>query len=72
MTGTEIRANSLRELGTTACSIRTHRIPCPVVCGWSPSGVFARQLPRHENAAPDRIWRHFLDATGTLHITTPA
>ena len=26
---------------------------------------------RYENATPDRIWRHFLDATGTLHITEP-
>jgi transposase len=31
--------------------------------------LFARQLPRYERATPDRIWRHFLDATGTLHIT---
>ena len=27
------------------------------------------QAPRYENATPDTIWRHFLDATGTLHIT---
>jgi hypothetical protein len=27
------------------------------------------KLDRYENATPDRIWRHFLDATGTLHIT---
>jgi hypothetical protein len=31
--------------------------------------VLARDLPRYENATPDRIWRHFLDATGTLHVT---
>jgi transposase len=31
--------------------------------------LLARKLPRYENATPDRIWRHFLDATGTLHIT---
>lgn len=31
--------------------------------------LFARKLPRYEHATPDRIWRHFLDATGTLHIT---
>jgi hypothetical protein len=31
--------------------------------------LFARDLPRYEHATPDRIWRHFLDATGTLHIT---
>lgn len=31
--------------------------------------LFARDLPRYEQATPDRIWRHFLDATGTLHIT---
>jgi len=31
--------------------------------------LLARQLPRYQNATPDRIWRHFLDATGTLHIT---
>jgi len=32
--------------------------------------LLARNLPRYENATPDRIWRHFLDATGTLHITS--
>jgi transposase len=31
--------------------------------------LLARQLPRYENATPDRIWRHFLNATGSLHIT---
>ena len=31
--------------------------------------LLARQLPRYQNATPDRIWRHFLDTTGTLHIT---
>src|SRR5215472_15800271 len=31
--------------------------------------LLALKLPRYENATPDRIWRHFLDATGTLHIT---
>jgi hypothetical protein len=31
--------------------------------------LLAPKLPRYENATPDRIWRHFLDATGTLHIT---
>ena len=27
--------------------------------------LLARALPRYENATPDRIWRHFLNATGT-------
>jgi transposase len=31
--------------------------------------LLARKLDRYEQATPDRIWRHFLDATGTLHIT---
>jgi hypothetical protein len=31
--------------------------------------LLARQLPRYQNATPDRIWRHFLNATGTLHLT---
>jgi hypothetical protein len=31
--------------------------------------LLARHLPRYERATPDRIWRHFLDATGTLHTT---
>ncbi|AII10850.1 hypothetical protein [Rhodococcus opacus] len=31
--------------------------------------LLAHQLPRYEHATPDRIWRHFLDATGTLHVT---
>jgi hypothetical protein len=30
--------------------------------------LLALKLSRYENATPDRIWRHFLDATGTLHI----
>jgi hypothetical protein len=34
--------------------------------------LLARQLSRYEKATPDRIWRHFLDATGTLHITGDA
>jgi transposase len=34
--------------------------------------LLARKLPRYEHATPDTIWRHFLDATGTLHITTEA
>ena len=31
--------------------------------------LLARDLPRYEHATPDRIWRHFLDATGTVHLT---
>jgi hypothetical protein len=31
--------------------------------------LLARRLSRYENATPDRLWRHFLDATGTLHTT---
>jgi hypothetical protein len=31
--------------------------------------MLARKLPRYETATPDKIWRHFLDATGTLNIT---
>lgn len=34
--------------------------------------LLALKLPRYENATPDKIWRHFLDATGTLHITSNA
>ena len=30
--------------------------------------LLARKLDRYTNATPERIWRHFLDATGTLHI----
>ncbi len=30
--------------------------------------LLARRLPRYAHATPDRIWRHFLDSTGTLHI----
>jgi hypothetical protein len=30
--------------------------------------TLARGLPRYETATPDRIWRHFLDTTGTLHV----
>ena len=31
--------------------------------------LFARNLPRYVRATPDTIWRHFLDDSGTLHIT---
>jgi hypothetical protein len=31
--------------------------------------LLARRLPRYERATPDRIWRHFLNATGTLHLS---
>jgi len=31
--------------------------------------LLARQLPRYETATPDRLWRHFLDATGTIRTT---
>jgi hypothetical protein len=34
--------------------------------------LLARQLPRYEHTTPDRIWRHFLDSTGTLHLTDDA
>lgn len=30
--------------------------------------LLARKLPRYELATPDRIWRHFLDNTGTVTI----
>lgn len=32
--------------------------------------LLALKLDRYHNATPDKIWRHFLDATGTLHITS--
>jgi hypothetical protein len=31
--------------------------------------LLARKLTWYQTATPDKIWRHFLDATGTLHIT---
>ena len=34
--------------------------------------LLARKLPRYEHATPDRLWRHFLDSTGTLHLTDDA
>ena len=34
--------------------------------------LLARQLTRYENATPDKLWRHFLDATGTVHTTNDA
>jgi len=30
--------------------------------------LLARQLPRYEQATPDRIWRHFLDNTGKITV----
>jgi hypothetical protein len=34
--------------------------------------MLARKLPRYHSATPETIWRHFLDATGTLHISSQA
>ena len=34
--------------------------------------MLARKLSRYETATPERIWRHFLDTPGTLHITNEA
>jgi hypothetical protein len=34
--------------------------------------LFARRLPRYSRATPDTLWRHFLDDSGTLHITPDA
>ena len=31
--------------------------------------LLARKLPRYELATPDRLWRHFLDDTGTVTVT---
>ena len=30
--------------------------------------LLARKLPRYELATPDRLWRHFLDTTGTITV----
>jgi transposase len=34
--------------------------------------MLARKLSRYETATPERIWRHFLDTPGTLHVTNDA
>lgn len=34
--------------------------------------LLARRLTRYERATPDKLWRHFLDATGTIHTTKDA
>ncbi len=31
--------------------------------------LLARKLTRYQTATPDKLWRHFLDATGTVHTT---
>jgi hypothetical protein len=31
--------------------------------------LLARKLPRYQLATPDRLWRHFLDNTGTVIVT---
>lgn len=40
------------------------------VAGGNLYRLLALKLPRYETATTDKIWRHFLDATGTLHITS--
>jgi len=34
--------------------------------------MLAHKLTRYETATPERIWRHFLDTPGTLHVTDDA
>jgi transposase len=34
--------------------------------------LLARRLTRYERATPDKLWRHFLDTTGTVHATPDA
>ena len=34
--------------------------------------LLARRLQRYQRATPDKLWRHFLDATGTVHATKDA
>jgi hypothetical protein len=34
--------------------------------------LLARKLSRYETATPERIWRHFLDTPGALHVTDDA
>jgi transposase len=34
--------------------------------------LLALKLPRYQTATPDKIWRHFLDVGGTLHVTDNA
>jgi transposase len=34
--------------------------------------LLARRLACYERATPDKLWRHFLDATGTVHTTKDA
>ena len=54
---------------------------CWVADGWGVAGpglrpggcsncyrLLARKLPRYELATPDRLWRHFLDNTGTVTV----
>ena len=43
----------------------------PVVAG-NLYRLLALQLPRYQTATPDKIWRHFLDVGGTLHVTDTA
>jgi hypothetical protein len=31
--------------------------------------LLARTLPRYQQATPDRLYRHFIDASGKLHVT---
>jgi hypothetical protein len=44
--------------------------PCPPWSSAPCAGCSPATLPRYENAAPDRIWRHLLDAAGTVHIAS--
>jgi hypothetical protein len=42
----------------------------PTVVAGNLCRLLARNLPRYENATPDRIWWHFPDAAGTVHIAS--
>ena len=55
-----------------ACSLNVDLDTTLTVVAGNLYRLFARNLPRYSRATPDTIWRHFLDDTGTLHITPEA
>ncbi len=40
----------------------------PTVIAGNCYRLLARKLPRYELATPDRVWRHFIDTTGTVVV----
>ena len=59
------RVDDLGDQGHRSTSTSTPPSPCSPAAA---TALLARKLPRYQLATPDRLWRHFLDTTGTVTV----